>query len=65
MWNAAVLNPETGRSLIAGFLANNKAYTRITYSNPVAAGDGPHRFSWFAAECVYDPPVEVAPRLEQ
>lgn len=61
LWNAAVLNPETGRSLIAGFLANNKAYTRITYSNPVAAGDGPHRFSWFAAECVYDPAVEVAP----
>jgi len=64
MWNLAVANRATGRSLIAGFLTNGKGLTQIRMNRTDKAKDD--AIDLFRAECVYDPPVEVAPggRLE-
>lgn len=61
MWNLATHNPITGRSLIVGFLAHNSAYTQITMADPISVEGEPDRFDSFSAQCIYDPPVEVAP----
>lgn len=61
MWNLATYNPVTGRSLIAGFLAHNSAYTQIEIADPVSDESGLNRFETFAAQCIYDPPVELEP----
>lgn len=61
-WNIAAYNPASGRSLIAGFLSNLVAYTEFEVRKP---GEGTE-VAAFRADCVYDPPVTVAPggRLE-
>lgn len=62
MWNLATYNPVTGRSLIAGFLNHNSAYTQIELANPVSSVEGEvDRFESFTAQCIYDPPAVVAP----
>lgn len=62
MWNLATYNSVSGRSLVAGFLNHNNAYTQITLAEPVRSVDGEvDRFESFIAQCIYDPPVEVAP----
>ncbi len=59
LWNLAIHNPGNGRSLIAGFLTNDRAYTQITVlRNPDRGADA---FALFQAECRYDPPVLLAP----
>lgn len=58
-WNLAVLNPATGRSFIAGFLTNARAYTQVRMEQRENAPD--NAFDLFQAECVFDPPVEVPP----
>ncbi len=64
LWNVAVFNPATQRSLIAGFLTNNQACTQFKVARGPKANGAV--FDEFRAECVYDPPVEVQPgeRLE-
>lgn len=59
LWNLAAYNPSNGRSLIAGFLSNEKAYSsvRITRNTDLDA----QAFAFFQAECRYDPPVALAP----
>ena len=59
-WNLAALNPTTGRSIIAGFLTNERAYTQIHMERSDKAKD--NEFDIFRAECVYDPPIEVPPK---
>jgi len=59
-WNLAAYNPAAGRSLIAGFLTNVHSSTQIHLERTAKAkGDS---FDVFRAECVFDPPVEVAPK---
>ncbi len=60
LWNAAVYNAFTQRSLIAGFVTNARACTQIRLERSEKA-DGAF-FDLFRAECVYDPPIEVQPR---
>ena len=57
-------NPTTGRSLIAGFLTANDGRGVITLERDSNTPN--HAFTGFRADCVYDPPVELAPgeRLE-
>ncbi|NIA14093.1 MAG: hypothetical protein GWP08_08425 [Nitrospiraceae bacterium] len=64
LWNMAIFNPVSGRSLIAGFLTNTQAYTAIRVERTDDAGDA--AFDRFSTICTFDPPVEVAPggRLE-
>lgn len=59
-WNLAAHNPATGYTVIAGFLTNHRAYTQIHIERTDAAPD--NAFDLFRAECIYDPPVEVAPK---
>ncbi len=61
MWNMGTYNAVTGRSLIAGFLVDTTAYTRIEMADPVNREGELSRYETFTAECVYDPPVELAP----
>ena len=63
-WNVAVYNADTQRSLIAGFITNARAYTRIRLERSEKAESA--YFDLFRGECVYDPPIEVQPgeRLE-
>jgi alpha-galactosidase len=61
MWNVATVNSVTGRSLIAGFLTHNSAYTQIELANPVDGEGEVNRFEKFAAACIFDPPVELEP----
>lgn len=64
LWNVAVFNPATQRSLIAGFLTNKQAYTQFRIARGPKTDSA--MFGQFRAECVYDPPIEVPPdqRLE-
>ncbi len=58
-WNLAAHNPISGRTLIAGFLTNQRGYTQIHMERSEnAPKDG---FDIFRAECVYDPPLTLAP----
>lgn len=61
-WNIAAFNPATGRSLIAGFLSNRRAYTEFEVRKPAEGGT----LSVLRADCVYDAPLSIAPgeRLE-
>ncbi|MFA6243214.1 MAG: alpha-galactosidase [Candidatus Hydrogenedentales bacterium] len=61
MWNLMALNTRNGRSLVAGFLTNDRAYTRIRFENPTTDEKFGEFFKNFTAECVYDPPVELKP----
>lgn len=58
-WNLAVHNPVSGLSLIAGFLTNVRAHTQVSVQR--SEDTPPDRFDTFAAECIYDPPLEIAP----
>ena len=62
--NLAVFNPVTGRSLIAGFVTQNRARNEITLSRSPKAEET--TFDRMRAVCVFDPPVVVEPggRLE-
>ena len=55
-WSLAILNPTTGRSVIAGFLTDDAGASYIEASD--ADGEG---FRRFRAVTVFDPPVEVPP----
>lgn len=58
-WNLAAHNPVSGQSLIAGFLTNKRAYTQIRMErNEKSPAEV---FPLFRAECVYDPPITLAP----
>lgn len=59
LWDVGLLNPTNGRSVIAGFLTHEKAQTQFQVER--AEGVDATQFSLFQAECVFDPPVEVAP----
>jgi hypothetical protein len=59
LWNLAVHNLSSGRSVIAGFLTNERAYAQIHVLRN--ADPGAAAFQLFQAECLYDPPVELAP----
>ncbi|MBX7254803.1 MAG: alpha-galactosidase [Candidatus Hydrogenedentes bacterium] len=61
MWNLLALNTQNRRSLVAGFLTNDRAYTRIRFDNPTTDETFGEFFKEFSAECVYDPPVELQP----
>ena len=58
-WNLAAYSPDTGREVVAGFLTSERAYTRVV----VDRGENPRAgaFDLLEAECIYDPPVTVAP----
>lgn len=58
-WNLAAHNPVAGRSIIAGFLTNYRAYTELRMARNEKSPD--EIFPIFRAECVYDPPVTLAP----
>jgi len=58
-WDMAIYNPQTQRSLVAGFLTNLRCYTQIRLERKEASPD--NVFDVLRAECVYDPPIEVAP----
>jgi hypothetical protein len=58
-WNSAVVNPASGRSVIAGFLTNAVGYTQVRLERSSKAA--PDRFDLFRTECVYDPPIELQP----
>jgi len=59
LWNMAVYNPVTRRSLVAGFVTHTRAHTQFRLERgPEAPEDG---FDLFRAQCIYDPPVEVPP----
>lgn len=55
----AVFNPESGRSLIAGFLTQTAALNSLSLS-PSRKKDG-DVFGAFRASCTFDPPVLVQP----
>lgn len=57
-WNIAAFNPQSGRSLIAGFLTNLRCFTEFEIRKST---DPKTEFSSFRAECVYDPPISLAP----
>jgi hypothetical protein len=59
LWNLAAYHPGTQRSLIAGFLTNVHGWTQLR----IERGGKPDKdgASLFRAECIYDPPVELAP----
>lgn len=58
-WNLALWNPQSGRTLVAGFLSHGHGYTQFRLERDSRTENA--RFGRFSAECVYDPPVEVAP----
>ncbi len=59
LWNLAACNVSNGRSLIAGFLTNERAYAQLrVHRNDDLDSDS---FGLFQAECQYEPPVELAP----
>lgn len=51
--------PQNNRSLILGFLTRDRAQTRFVARSSSRADE--HTFDYFRAECVFDPPIEVAP----
>lgn len=55
----ATVNPRTGRSLIAGFLTQDRAIPQIRLERGAKAE--PDVFDLFRAECLFDPPIEVPP----
>jgi len=59
LWNMAIVNPTSGRSLVAGFVTSALAFTRITVGQ--AEKMPPETLGLFRAGCEYDPPVEVHP----
>ncbi|MBI4559525.1 MAG: alpha-galactosidase [Candidatus Hydrogenedentes bacterium] len=59
IYNLAVLNPGTGRSLIAGFLTHAISYGEVRIELGEKAE--PDEFSLARMECVFDPPIEVPP----
>ena len=63
MNSVAGYNPRSQRSLIAGFLMSTSSIPQVRVERDAS---GPAAIRVFRAECVYDPPVEVAPgvRLE-
>lgn len=61
MWNLLALNTRNGRSLTAGFLTNDRAYTRVHFGNLAMDEKRGEFYRNFSAECVYDPPVELQP----
>lgn len=64
LWNVALFNPTTNRSLIAGLLSNTHGYTQVRLARLEKAKDD--ILDFMRAECVYDPPIELQPneRLE-
>lgn len=58
-WNVALWNPQSGRTLVAGFLTHAHGYTQLRLERDNKSENT--LFNRFSAECVYDPPVEVAP----
>ncbi len=58
-WNMAAVNPVSGRVLVAGFLTTIKAWPEFALTRGDKASLD--AFDRFTADCVYDPPVEVAP----
>lgn len=60
-WNVALYQPQTGRSLIAGFLTNLKGHSQL---HVLPAKE--KSVLQFSADCIYEPAVEVPPggRLE-
>ena len=58
-WNLAAYNPASGRSLIAGFVSNLRAYTEFELRKPEQGGAD--ALASFRADCVYDAPVTLAP----
>ena len=57
--NVTVYNPMTRQSLVAGFLTHARAFTRFRLERSPKAPE--EAFDLFQAQCIYDPPVEVAP----
>lgn len=57
-WNIAAYNPASGRSLITGFLSNLRCYTEFELRK---SADPKTALSAFRAECIYDPPLTLAP----
>lgn len=55
----ALWNPKTGRSLVAGFVTQNRATTRFEVGG-AKAGDATALYQ-FRAVCEFDPPVVVEP----
>lgn len=58
-WNLAAHNPVSGRSLIAGFLTHERAWTELSLTRGEEAAE--NAFDRLSCDCVYDPPLEVAP----
>ena len=59
LWNLAAHNPGNGRSLIVGFLTNQRAYAQIQITRDTDLDAT--AFALLQAECRYDPPIELAP----
>jgi hypothetical protein len=57
----SVLNPQTGSTLLAGFITQNKAITSIELSAKKVDADEPHHLDYMRAICSYDPPVTLQP----
>ncbi|MBN2311365.1 MAG: alpha-galactosidase, partial [Candidatus Hydrogenedentes bacterium] len=63
-WSLAVYNPQTNRSLVAGFLTFERGFTRIRLERPLGkrSADSPSEpYPLFRAECIFDPPVTLEP----
>jgi alpha-galactosidase len=58
-FNLAGVDPASGRSLVAGFITNERARNQVRVERSEAAT--PELADVFRAECVYDPPVELKP----
>ncbi|MCP4645240.1 MAG: hypothetical protein GY851_32660, partial [bacterium] len=58
-WYMAAYNEDTGQTLLAGFLTHGSALTQVRMLHD--EDREADKFPRFRAECVYDPPVELAP----
>ena len=58
-WNLAAYNPVSNRSMIAGFLTNLRAETKVVLERSAEAPKD--AFDRMSADCEYNPPVEVPP----
>ncbi len=57
--SVALHNPTTGRSFVAGFLTANRGRGTFTIDRSATAKG--NAFDTFRADCIYDPPVILAP----
>ena len=64
LWNVALMNPASGRGLVAGFITSARGLGQFTVERGEKPAD--NAFKRFLSQCIYDPPVEVKPgeRLE-